>query len=82
MWVRAHAWIFFTGPVPAQTAGRLRTGLLRKAMALRGQMDLAGARCRETGTAGSTSGRGDGLGAIPAPRPGRTQPGDAVVGGH
>jgi hypothetical protein len=37
----AHAWIFFTGPVPAQTARRLGTGLLRAAMALRGQMSLA-----------------------------------------
>jgi hypothetical protein len=39
--IGAHAWIFFTGPVPAQTARRLGTGLLRKAIALRGQMDLA-----------------------------------------
>jgi superfamily II DNA or RNA helicase len=37
----AHAWIFFTGPVPAETARRLGTGLLREAMALRGQMSLA-----------------------------------------
>jgi hypothetical protein len=36
----AHAWIFFTAPVPAQTARRLGTGLLREAMALRGQMRL------------------------------------------
>lgn len=36
----AHAWIFFTGPVPAETARRLRTGLLREAMAPRGQMSL------------------------------------------
>jgi hypothetical protein len=39
--IGAHAWVFFTGPVPAQTARRLGTGLLREAMALRGQMDLA-----------------------------------------
>jgi superfamily II DNA or RNA helicase len=39
--VGAHAWVFFTGPVPAETARRLGTGLLREAMALRGQMDLA-----------------------------------------
>jgi superfamily II DNA or RNA helicase len=37
----AHAWIFFTAPVPAETARRLGTGLLREAMALRGQMSLA-----------------------------------------
>jgi superfamily II DNA or RNA helicase len=39
--VGAHAWVFFTGPVAAETARRLGTGLLREAMALRGQMDLA-----------------------------------------
>jgi len=39
--VGAHAWTFFTGPVPAEVARRLGTGLLREAMALRGQMDLA-----------------------------------------
>ena len=39
--VGAHAWVFFTGPVPAETARRLGSGLLREAMALRGQMDLA-----------------------------------------
>ena len=39
--VGAHAWVFFTGPVPAETVRRLGTGLLREAMALRGQMDLA-----------------------------------------
>jgi hypothetical protein len=37
----AHAWVFFTAPVPAQTARRPGTGLLREAMALRGRMDLA-----------------------------------------
>jgi superfamily II DNA or RNA helicase len=37
----AHAWSFFTGPVPAETARRLGTGLLREAMTLRGQMSLA-----------------------------------------
>jgi hypothetical protein len=35
--IGAHAWVFFTGPVPAQTARRLGTGLLREAMALRGR---------------------------------------------
>lgn len=39
--VGAHAWVFFTGPVSAEIARRLGTGLLREAMALRGQMDLA-----------------------------------------
>jgi superfamily II DNA or RNA helicase len=39
--VGAHAWIFFTAPVPAQTARRLGTGLIREAMALRGKVDLA-----------------------------------------
>jgi hypothetical protein len=37
----AHAWIFFTAPVPAEAARRPGTGLLREAMALRGQMSLA-----------------------------------------
>ena len=31
--VGMHAWVFFTAPVPAQTALRLGTGLLREAMA-------------------------------------------------
>ena len=39
--VGAHAWVFFTAPVPAATARRLGTGLLREAMALRGRMRLA-----------------------------------------
>jgi superfamily II DNA or RNA helicase len=39
--VGAHAWVFFAAPVPAQTARRLGTGLLREAMALRGRMKLA-----------------------------------------
>ncbi len=39
--VGAHVWVFFTAPVPAQTARRLGTGLLREAMAVRGRMDLA-----------------------------------------
>jgi superfamily II DNA or RNA helicase len=38
--VGAHAWMFFTSPVPAQTARRLGTGLLREAMATRGRMKL------------------------------------------
>src|SRR5215472_17556299 len=37
----AHAWVFFTAPVAAEAARRLGTGLLREAMALRGQMSLA-----------------------------------------
>jgi hypothetical protein len=32
--IGAHAWIFFTGPVPAETARRLGSGLLREAMPL------------------------------------------------
>jgi hypothetical protein len=39
--VGAHAWVFFTSPVPAEAARRLGTGLLREAMALRGRMTLA-----------------------------------------
>jgi len=39
--IGAHVWIFFTGPVPAATARALGSGLLREAIALRGQMDLA-----------------------------------------
>jgi hypothetical protein len=39
--VGSHAWVFFTSPVPAETARRLGTGLLREAMALRGRMTLA-----------------------------------------
>jgi superfamily II DNA or RNA helicase len=37
----AHAWVFFTGPVEAETARRLGTGLLREAISVRGRMDLA-----------------------------------------
>jgi len=37
----AHAWSFFTEQVAADQARRLGTGLLRKAMSLRGQMSLA-----------------------------------------
>jgi superfamily II DNA or RNA helicase len=39
--IGAHVWIFFTGPVPAATARKLGTGLLREAIALRGRMNLA-----------------------------------------
>jgi superfamily II DNA or RNA helicase len=39
--VGAHAWIFFTAPVPAESARRLGTVLLREAMAVRGHMSLA-----------------------------------------
>lgn len=38
--VGAHAWAFFTAPVPAETARRLGAGLLREAMTLRGRMKL------------------------------------------
>jgi hypothetical protein len=38
--VGAHAWVFFTSPVPAEMARRLGTGLLREAMAMRGRMGL------------------------------------------
>jgi len=36
----AHAWIFFTGSVPAAQARQLGTGLLREAMTLSGTMTL------------------------------------------
>jgi superfamily II DNA or RNA helicase len=36
----AHAWLFFTAPVPAVTARQIGTGLLREAIAQRGRMDL------------------------------------------
>jgi hypothetical protein len=39
--VGAHAWVFFTAPVSAETARQLGTGLLREAMALRGKVNLA-----------------------------------------
>jgi superfamily II DNA or RNA helicase len=39
--IGAHTWVFFTAPVPAETARRLGTGLLREAMTLRGRMNLA-----------------------------------------
>lgn len=39
--VGAHVWIFFTGAVPASTARRVGTGLLREAMAIRGELDLS-----------------------------------------
>ena len=39
--VGAHAWMFFTSPIPAETARRLGTGLLREAMALGSRMNLA-----------------------------------------
>jgi len=37
----AHAWVFFTSPVPAETARRLVAGLLREAMSLSKRIDLA-----------------------------------------
>ena len=39
--IGAHAWLFFTAPVPAVTARQVGTGLLREAIALRGRMDLS-----------------------------------------
>jgi superfamily II DNA or RNA helicase len=36
----AHAWIFFTDPVPARAARSLGFGLLREAMAIRGELGL------------------------------------------
>lgn len=36
----AHAWIFFTDPIPATTARSIGTVLLHEAMVLRGSMDL------------------------------------------
>jgi len=39
--VGLHVWVFFTAPVPAETARRLGTGLLREAMAIRGKVNLA-----------------------------------------
>lgn len=38
--VGAHAWVFFTSPLPAEMARQLGTALLREAMAVRGRMDL------------------------------------------
>ena len=37
----AHAWLFFTAPVPAAVARQVGSGLLREAIALRGRMSLA-----------------------------------------
>ena len=37
----AHAWVFFTSPVPAMLARQVGSGLLREAIALRGRMSLA-----------------------------------------
>ena len=36
----AHAWLFFTSPVPAALARQVGSGLLREALALRGRMSL------------------------------------------
>jgi superfamily II DNA or RNA helicase len=38
--VGAHVWVFFTEPVPAVTARRLGSALVREAIAIRGRMDL------------------------------------------
>ena len=37
----AHVWMFFTGPVPAMVARRIGAGLLREAIAMRGELDLS-----------------------------------------
>jgi len=37
----AHAWLFFTSPIPAVTARQIGIGLLREAIAQRGRMDLS-----------------------------------------
>ena len=39
--IGAHAWVFFTAPVSAETARTLGAALLREAMAMRGAMDLS-----------------------------------------
>ncbi len=39
--IGAHAWIFFTDSVPATSARRLGTALLREAISIRGRMGLA-----------------------------------------
>jgi TOTE conflict system primase-like protein/type III restriction/modification enzyme restriction subunit len=39
--IGAHTWVFFTAPVPAESARRLGSALLREAMAVRGHMDMA-----------------------------------------
>jgi superfamily II DNA or RNA helicase len=39
--IGAHAWLFFTSPVPAALARQVGSGLLREALALRGRMSLA-----------------------------------------
>jgi hypothetical protein len=39
--IGAHAWVFFTGSVPAATARRLGAGLLQEAITTRGRMDLS-----------------------------------------
>jgi hypothetical protein len=37
----AHVWLFFTAPVPAETARQVGSGLLREAIAVRERMNLA-----------------------------------------
>jgi hypothetical protein len=37
----AHVWMFFAGPVPAQAARRVAAHLLREAMTIRAELDLA-----------------------------------------
>ena len=39
--IGAHVWVFFTAPVPAESARRLGAGLLHEAIATRGRMDLS-----------------------------------------
>ena len=39
--IGAHGWIFFTGPVPAAAARRVGAYLLREAMTIRAELDIA-----------------------------------------
>src|SRR5690348_724809 len=39
--LRAHVWVFFSGPVEATIARRIGAGLLREAIAMRGELDLS-----------------------------------------
>ena len=50
--------MFFTAPVPAETARRLGTALLREAMAVRGRMDLASYDRRRLGPGSGVTGPG------------------------
>ena len=91
--VGMHAWVFFTAPVPAHTARRLGTGLLREAMAVRGKVNLAsydrlfpsqdllpGRRRREPDRAAALpAGPGPQRDDVPEPGESRTAPGSVVL---